>query len=100
MLADVGQRLPDHLVDDLALRGRQHVLGAAGRDLNSDRVKACELFRLVAQIAHEALWSDRSRPELRERFTHVLEHPLEDLEDIAEGLVAHLAMALAVNLEE
>src|SRR5260370_42194082 len=97
VLADIRQRLTHHLVDDLALRRRQHVLGAGGRDLDSDRVKARELYRLVTQVANKAFWSDRSRPQLGQRLTHLLEHPLEDLEDIAESPVTHLALALEMK---
>src|SRR5436190_15537141 len=91
MLSDVGQRLADDLVDDFALRWRQQVLRSAARNLDPDRVKARELFSLVTQIAHQAFRPYRSRPQLGRRLTHLLEHPLEDLEDVDEGCIARIA---------
>src|SRR5260370_3122174 len=101
----VGERLAHDLVHNLALLGRQHVLGSVARDLDADRVEAGELAGLHAQVAQEAFRSDRPRPQLGQRLAHLLEHPLEDPEHAAEHLVfatgfAETGTSLRVRLEK
>src|SRR5437870_3593601 len=72
MAPHVRESFAHDLIDHLALLRRQHVFGPVARDLDPNRVEAGELIGLRAQVAHQALWSDRSRAQLGERFAHLL----------------------------
>ncbi len=100
MLAHVGQRLAHHLGHDLAVLGRQHVLGADVGELDPDSIKTRELLRMLAQLADDAGRTDPGRAKVGERLADLLQGALEDLQHVRQGLVLTALGPFHVDLEK
>ena len=100
MPAHIRQRLADNLRHDLAVMRGEHVLGSIVRQLDPDAIKTRELFSLAPQVPEEPVRTDRGRSQVGKRLTDAGQRPLEDLEDIHEGLVAMAFTFLEIDLEK